>query len=157
MKSATVLSRLAALCAVLVLVWSSAADAQRFKWWQSEEYKKELGLTAEQIRQLEDVFQKALPTLKAQNAKLEEAEQKFQRLIDQGDQAAMEQIHVVEAARKELNVTRGSMLLGMRRVLTREQWARFTALQAASAPPQGRPAPGPAATEPQRPSNDRRR
>lgn len=153
MKSKSLLIRLAAACAVLLLV-SAPAGAQRFKWWHSDEFKKELGLTPDQTRLLEEIFQKAVPTLKVQNATLEDAEKKFQRLIDEGDQAAMEQINVVEAARKELNVTRGSMLLSMRRVLTREQWAKFTALQQAGGPVPGRPVPGPAPDR-QRPNNGR--
>ena len=127
MKSTSLLILYAALGAALLLV-SNPAEGQGFKWWQSDEFKRELGLTQEQTRHLEEIFQKAMPTLKAQKSKLDQAEEQFQRLIEQGDQAAMEQINVVEAARKEINVTRGSMLLSMRRVLTREQWVKFTAL-----------------------------
>lgn len=130
MKS-TFLVRVTAVCAVLLLV-SVPAGAQRFKWWHSEEFKKELGLTPEQTRALEDIFQKAIPTLKLQTAKLEEAEAKFQRLVEQGDQAAMEQINVVETARFELNKSRAQMLFAMRKVLTGEQYVRLTALQKAA-------------------------
>ena len=131
MKSTSLFILYAALGAVLLVV-SNPAEGQGFKWWHSEEFKRELLLTQEQTRLLEEIFQKAVPTLKVQKSKLDEAEAQFQRLIEQGDQAAMEQINVVEAARKEINVTRGSMLLSMRRVLTREQWGKFTALQAAA-------------------------
>ena len=136
MKSTSLLIRVAAVCAVLLLV-SAPAGAQRFKWWHSEEFKKELGLTPEQTRTLEDIFQKAVPTLKLQTAKLEEAEGKFQRLMQQGDPAAMEQINVVETARFELNKTRGQMLWNMRKVLTIEQYVKLTALQKAAGPAPG--------------------
>ena len=43
----------------------------------------------------------------------------------------MEQINIVEAARAELNKSRGHMLFNMRKLLTRQQWAKFTALQQA--------------------------
>ena len=66
-----------------------------------------------------------------QKARLDQAEAQFQRLIELGDQAAMEQINVVEAARKDLNVTRNTMLYNMRKKLTLEQWVKLTALQAA--------------------------
>ena len=107
------------------------------KWWLSEYYKKELGLTAEQTRRMEEIFQKALPTLKVQKTALDEAEAKFERLVERGDDnQVMEQVNLVEAARADLNKTRTLMLLGMRKVLTRDQWARFTALhQAAQTPP----------------------
>jgi hypothetical protein len=40
----------------------------------------------------------------------------------------MEQVDSVEAARAELNKLRIAMLLRMRRSLTADQWAKFTAL-----------------------------
>ena len=90
------------------------------KWWLSEYYKKELGLTAEQTRRMEEIFQKALPTLKVQKTALDEAEAKFERLVERGDDnQVMEQVNLVEAARADLNKTRTLMLLGMRKVLTR--------------------------------------
>jgi Spy/CpxP family protein refolding chaperone len=106
------------------------------KWWQSDYYIKELGLTAEQTRRMEEIFQGALPTLKVQMTTLEEAEAKFERLVERGDDnQVMEQVNLVEAARADLNKTRTLMLLGMRKVLTSNQWARFTALQAAQNQP----------------------
>lgn len=103
------------------------------KWWLSDYYKKELGLTAEQTRRMEEIFQKALPTLKVQKTALDEAEAKFERLVERGDDnQVMEQVNLVEAARADLNKTRTLMLLGMRKVLTRDQWARFTALHQAT-------------------------
>jgi hypothetical protein len=49
----------------------------------------------------------------------------------------MEQINVVEAARADLNKSRALMLYGMRKVMTRDQWVKFTALHQAAvqAPP----------------------
>ena len=44
----------------------------------------------------------------------------------------MEQIDVVEAARAALNKGRSKMLVNMRRALTSDQWARFTALHQAT-------------------------
>lgn len=124
----------------LVLITTATAGQQGFKWWQSDRYKKELGLTAEQTRRMEDIFQKALPQLKAQKSALDESEAKFERLVERGDDTiVMEQINVVEAARADLNKSRAVMLYGMRKVMTRDQWAKFTALhQAAMQPP---PAP----------------
>jgi Spy/CpxP family protein refolding chaperone len=91
-----------------------------------------LGLSAEQTRQLEDIFQKSLATLKEQKTTLDAAEAQFERLLERGDEAAMEQINVVEAARAELNKSRNQMLFAMRKVLTQDQWAKFTALHLAA-------------------------
>ena len=44
----------------------------------------------------------------------------------------MDQVERVEAARAELNKSRTMMMLRMRRVLTRDQWAKFTALHQAA-------------------------
>ena len=111
--------------------------AMGVKWWQNEFYVKELGLTSDQTRRLEEIFQKALPTLKVQKTALDLAEDKFEKLVEGGaDKDVMEQVNLVEAARADLNKSRVFMLLNMRKVLTRDQWARFTALhQAAQNPP----------------------
>jgi Spy/CpxP family protein refolding chaperone len=149
MTSISPFARLTALCAVVAVVASLAAgvSAQGFKWWQADHFIKELGLTPEQTRSLEDVFQKALPGLKAQKTALDTAEAEFQRLIERGDQTAMEQINIVEAARAELNKSRARMLFNMRQLLTRTQWAKFTALQQAAERERMRNA-GPAPAEP---------
>ena len=142
MTSISALARLTALCAVLVAVLlAPVVSAQGFKWWQAESVIKELGLTPEQTRSLEDVFQKALPRLKAQKTELDKAEAEFQRLIDSGDPAAMEQINIVEASRAELNKSRARMLFSMRQLLTSAQWAKFTALQHAAERERAAPAP----------------
>lgn len=126
-------ARFTALLAVAVVLFLALpAFGQGYKWWQADSVIKELGLTAEQTRRLEEVFQKALPVLKAQKSALDTAEEKFERLIARGDDAAMEQINVVEAARAELNKSRALMLWNMRQLLTRDQWAKFTAIQQAA-------------------------
>ena len=50
------------------------------KWWQSEEYKRELRLTTEQSKRLEEIFQAAVPTLKSLKKALDQAESEFERL-----------------------------------------------------------------------------
>jgi len=138
--------------ALAALVWMSTVPAQGFtlgadqnkpapgqvfKWWQSEKYQKALVLTADQTRRIEEVFQKALPKLKVQKTALDEAEAKFERLVERGeDGAVMEQINVLEEKRAELAKSRTLMLYDMRKLLTREQWTKFTAMhQAAQTPP----------------------
>ena len=134
---------MAALALAVLVSTSTHPAAQGNKWWQSETYKKELGLTAEQTRRLEEIFQKAMPTLKEQKTALDQAEDRFEKLIERADdKEVMEQVNLVEAARADLNKTRTLMLLSMRKVLTRDQWARFTALhQAAQNAPAKKPEP----------------
>ena len=120
--------------AILVTVLSLAAlpaAAQGFKWWQDEDFRRELVLTPDQSARLEEVFQKSLPTLRAQMEALDKAQKDFDRLVKRGDDAAvLLQVNIVEGSRAELNKARITMLLRMRRSLTSDQWAKFTALQA---------------------------
>ena len=123
------------LALVLSVLVSAPALSQGFKWWQSDQYTSELGLTAEQSKRLEEIFQAAVPTLKAQKRTLDKAEAEFEALIEKGsDAAVMEQVNHLETARAELNKTRTMMLLRMKKVLTADQWAKFTALQHQAAP-----------------------
>jgi Spy/CpxP family protein refolding chaperone len=117
----------------LTLLLAIPAAGQGFKWWQSDKYKRELGLTVEQSRQLEEIFQAALPNLRLLNGALERAESEFERLLQKGDDAAiMEQVNRVTAARAELYTSRTMMLVRMRKKLTTDQWAKFTAMHQAA-------------------------
>lgn len=129
MTHTSIFRRISALLIIVVLCASPAAS-QGFKWWQSEEYKRELQLTAEQTKRLEEIFQSSVPTLKAHKKTLDSEEAKFEKLIERGgDAAIMEQVNQLEMARAELSKSRLWMLLQMRKVLTADQWAKFTALQ----------------------------
>ena len=124
-------ARRALICA-LVLLTAGPIHAQGFKWWQSDRYKTELMLTADQSRRLEEIFQNALPTLRAQKKTLDGAEAELERLVQRGDDSAvMSQVARVESARAELNTSRTLMLLKMRRLLTSDQWVKFGALHQA--------------------------
>lgn len=112
--------------AVLAIALPAAGQG---KWWQSEEYKRELRLTPEQSKKLEEVFQASVPTLKSLKKALDQAESEFERLLERGDDGSvMDQVERVEAARAELNKSHTMMMLRMKRVLTAEQWARFNAM-----------------------------
>ncbi len=112
-----------------VLVTLALPAAGQGKWWQSEEYKRELKLTTEQSKRLEDVFQAAVPTLKSLKKALDQAESEFERLLERGDDGSvMDQVERVEAARAELNKSHTLMMLKMKRVLTAEQWTKFNAM-----------------------------
>jgi Spy/CpxP family protein refolding chaperone len=112
---------------------ASTASAQGFKWWKSEQYRRELVLTGDQSKRLEEIFQAALPNLRAHKKVLDDAEASFNQLVERGDdKAVMEQVGRVEMARAELNKTRTLMLLKMRRTLTTDQWVKLGALHQAN-------------------------
>ena len=114
---------------VLLTLCVAPAFAQRGKWWQDDRFRKELGLTDEQSMRLESIFQKIQPTLRERMRALDQAEDQLEQFIETGDDATvMQHVGVVETARGELNKTRTMMLLRMRRALTADQWATFTAL-----------------------------
>jgi Spy/CpxP family protein refolding chaperone len=99
------------------------------KWWTSETYKRDLGLTADQSRKLEDIFQAAAPALRTQRKALEDAEAQFEKLVTQADdKAVIDQINRVVSARADLNRSHSIMLFRMRRVLTPEQWTKLGTL-----------------------------
>ena len=111
------------------LLVTALPAAGQGKWWQSEDYKRELKLTPEQSKKLEDVFQASVPTLKSLKKSLVQAESEFERLLERGDDGSvMDQVERVEAARAELNKSHTMMMLRMKRVLTTEQWTKFNAM-----------------------------
>jgi Spy/CpxP family protein refolding chaperone len=130
MKLPRLVSPLALLVLCALALAPAPAHAQAFKWWSDDNFKKELGLTAEQTARLETVFQDALPTLRKHKESLDRAQADFDRLVEKANDATvMEQVNQIESARADLNRARVMMLLKMRRSLTADQWAKFTALQ----------------------------
>jgi Spy/CpxP family protein refolding chaperone len=126
MTPKNLLTQLVVVIAVLAVALPAAGQG---KWWQSEDYKRELKLTPEQSKKLEDVFQAAVPTLKSLKKALDQAESEFERLLERGDDGSvMDQVERVEAARAELNKSHTMMMLKMKRVLTPEQWTKFNAM-----------------------------
>ena len=133
--------RAVALAAVIVFL-TAPLSAQRGKWWQNERFGRELALTEAQSARLEEIFQEHQPMLRTRMRALERVQAVFDQLIETGDDnAVMKQADAVEAARAELSKARTRMLLGMRRSLTADQWAQFTALSQKSRERSGHRAP----------------
>ena len=133
MKPTVFAGRFVALLLVAVTLVATSAHANQStnppKWWTSEQYKRELGLTAEQSRKLEDIFQAAAPALRTQRQALEDAEAQFEKLVSQAEEkVVIEQINRVVAARADLNRSHSIMLFRMRRILTPEQWTKLGTL-----------------------------
>jgi Spy/CpxP family protein refolding chaperone len=133
MTAKHLLGQFAVVVTVALLFLAQPSAAQGSKWWQSDQYKRELGLTVEQSKRLEDIFQAAIPKLKADKKALDLAEAEFEKLLERGDDGSvMDQVERVEAARAELNKDHTLMMLKMKKVLTADQWAKFTALHQAA-------------------------
>lgn len=107
----------------------SPQPSQRFAWWRSEQYQKNLGLTYEQVNRIEALFQAALPDLRKGRDELDRQEAELSRLIEiNADEALVSrQVDKVEAIRSHLNKTRTLLLLHHRQVLTADQRVRLKA------------------------------
>src|SRR5687767_9603554 len=116
---------------VLVAVFLAAPAAnllasqaqQPFFWWRSELFKKELGLTSDQIARIDNIFESTRPELRQEMDELSKYETRFQKLLETGTDEALiaRQIDRVETARANLNKTRSLMIARMRLVLNAEQ------------------------------------
>jgi TonB family protein len=97
---------------------------------------QQLGLTADQTKKMDDVFQQARLKLIDLNAAVQKEEVIMEPLIaaEQPDEAKIvAQIDKVAQSRAELEKANARMLLGIRRLLTAEQWQKL------KAEPGGRP------------------
>ena len=104
------------------------------RWWQNQEMVQRLGLTADQQKKMEEIFNQNRVRLIDLNAGLRKEEAIMEPLMaaDQPDEAKLlAQVDRIAQARAELEKANGHMLVNMRRVLTPEQWKK---LQAAEGP-----------------------
>ncbi len=121
------------ICLVLsaiVMAVPEVASAQG-RWWQSERFQKELGLTKEQITRIEGVYQSTTPLLRAQKEAFDRREEKLSKVLadPKSDEAMVVQAtDRVEAARNEMGRTRTLMIFRIRRVLTDEQHLKLNAM-----------------------------
>jgi Spy/CpxP family protein refolding chaperone len=119
-----------ALAAVLAFA-AAAEGGPPFKWWQSEEFRRELNLTTDQISRIEQIFQESLPALKASKRDLDRLDRELSALIADGETSEAQVLRLidqVEASRSALGRTRSLMLFRMHQVLRPEQRVKLTAL-----------------------------
>ena len=110
---------------------SKPSDPWAFKWWQSEQFKTELGLGVDQIARLESVFQTLRPRMTDAMDSLRRLEKQLSDTIAEGvasEAEVMKQDDLVEAQRAELGRTRTLMFYRMHRILTPDQRVKMKAL-----------------------------
>src|SRR5262245_21725038 len=163
---AVALSTLAGIPAAAQQAPLPAAPAPSPPWWRSEQFRKELNLTADQIARIDRIWESTRTELRGEWEEFTRLESKLSRLIqsDSDDAALSHKIDRVETARASANKTRTLMLLQMRRVLVPEQrkkfdviharWEEQRAAEQRRLPPPPAPAPAPAAPPP--PAGDQR-
>lgn len=116
-----------ALATLLLLALGAPVGAQSFAWWKSEQFQKEVGLSADQCTRIDNVFQSTLPKLRQGHDDLDKQEAELSRMIEANADEALvvKQVDRVEATRAALGKMRTMMLFHMHQVLTSEQLAKF--------------------------------
>lgn len=98
------------------------------RWWHDPRMVQKLALTADQQRKMDDIFQQHRLRLIDLNAALQREEAIMEPLVEaeQPDETKIvAQIDRVAQSRAELEKSNARMLLGIRRVLTPEQWKKL--------------------------------
>jgi len=98
------------------------------RWWNNPEMAQKLGLTADQQKKMDEIFQQHRLKLIDLNASLQKEEAILEPLVesDQPEESKIAtQIDRVAQARAELEKANARMLLGIRRVLNPDQWKKL--------------------------------
>jgi len=108
-------------------------DGQFGRWWENPKIATAIGLTDDQKKKMDDIYQQHRLTLVDLHATLEKQELQMRPLIeaDQPDEnQVLAQIDRVASARAELEKADARMLFEIRRTLTADQWQKLKALHA---------------------------
>jgi len=129
------------------------------KWWKDSDLMKKIGVSEDQIRIIEKIFQDHRLQLIDLHADLEKQEAILEPLVeaDQPEEAqVVAQIDKVAQARAKLEKSDALMLLAIRRVLTVDQWKKLRDLPGVNlfhtGPELRMSAPGPFAPLPRAPA-----
>jgi Spy/CpxP family protein refolding chaperone len=100
------------------------------RWWSDPALAQKIGLSDEQQKKLDDLFQQNRLRLIDLSANLQKQEAILEPLLaaDKPDETKiLSQIDRIAQARAELEKSNARMLLAMRGVLTQDQWKRLQA------------------------------
>jgi len=103
----------------------------RGRWWNNPENAQKVGLSADQQKKMDDIFQQSRLKLIDEHAAVEKEEAILEPLLsaDQPDESRiLAQIDKVAQSRAELEKANARMLLGLRGVLTTAQWKTLQTL-----------------------------
>jgi Spy/CpxP family protein refolding chaperone len=98
------------------------------EWWKNADTIQKLSLTADQQKKMGDIFQQSRLTLIDLKANLEKQEVLLEPMLNANppdSTKALAQIGKVADARADLEKTNAKMLLGIRSVLTADQWTKL--------------------------------
>jgi hypothetical protein len=117
--------------ALLGVLLPAAAAAQRVpdgKWWKRPRIANAIGLTVEQSKQLDEIFNKARPKLIDLRAEVEKKNFAFDQAMEDPESSRediADKLEEREQARAKLQKELGLMIVDTRRVLTDPQWEKL--------------------------------
>jgi hypothetical protein len=97
-------------------------------WWKNPDLVQKLALTADQQKRMDDIFQQSRLQLIDLKANLEKQEVTLEPMLDANPpdtNKILAQIDKTAQARAELEKGNARMLLGIRNVLTPDQWTKL--------------------------------
>jgi Spy/CpxP family protein refolding chaperone len=100
------------------------------KWWQDPNVRQRLALTDDQTKRMEEVFRAHRLRLIDLNAQLQREEAALEPLLEADaidETKAVAQSDRVVQARADLEKANSRFLIGMRRILTPDQWRKMEA------------------------------
>ncbi len=103
----------------------------RGRWWDNPDISQKLGLSADQQKKMDDIFQQSRLKLIDEHAAVEKEETILEPLLaaEQPDETRiLAQIDKVAQSRAQLEKANARMLLGLRGVLTTAQWKTLQTL-----------------------------
>jgi Spy/CpxP family protein refolding chaperone len=101
------------------------------RWWDNPHVAQQIGLTDDQKKKMDDIFQQHRLQLIDLHAAVEKDEVLLHPLLqaDQLDESRiLSQIDAIAQARAELEKANARMLFGIRKVLTPDQWKKLQTL-----------------------------
>ena len=113
------------------------------KWWDNPEMVRRLGITADQQKKMDDIFQQSRLKLIDLSATLEKEEVMMEGLLkgpQLDDSKILPAVDRIAQARAELEKANARLMLAIRHVLTPEQWEKLD--EQGPRPRQQGPGPG---------------
>ena len=112
---------------------SKPNDPPRFKWWLHPDTKKELRLTKQQSKQIDEIWEATAPKLRDKWHELQKLEDALDKTIKEGTadvSAVAQQVEKVERLRADNMSMRVVMIYKMYLLLTPEQRVKVDAIRA---------------------------
>lgn len=108
------------------------------RWWSDPHFAQRLGLTGDQTKKMDDIFDQHRLKLIDLSATLQKEEAVLEPLLaaEQSDESkVLAQIDRVAQARAELEKGNARMLLRIRSVMTQDQWTQLRTEKKSPPPP----------------------